>query len=119
MAIYYNPEFKEENIDMEAAVNVAAPPTQEYSGSEDSEGKFEVRDLPGADAVASTVHRGQFEGVVDAIIALYDWLGTNDYSASSPYREIHLLGREIDPFDSDNVIHEAQLPVTSGRTGPG
>ncbi|MGF1470644.1 MAG: MerR family transcriptional regulator [Rubrobacteraceae bacterium] len=112
LALYHSTEYKEENIDMEAAVPVNRPDLEPGGG-------LVVHELPGAPDMATTVHHGPFWGIPGAIVALFAWIGDNGYQSAGPVREIHLFGRENDvvnappaaQFNADSVILEMQIPV--------
>jgi DNA-binding transcriptional MerR regulator len=108
LALYHNPEYTDQNIDMEAAVVVEAAPRPLRDRVS---GPLTLRELPAAPLMASVVHHGRFSDVVDALIALYCWVGSNGYAPGGAYREIHLFGREIEPFDPNAVTLEVQLPI--------
>jgi len=74
-------------------------------------GTIRIHELPAAPILASVVHRGSFYDVPQAMSALFIWVGTNGYTASGPYREIHLFGRETDLTDFEHVTLEMQIPV--------
>jgi DNA-binding transcriptional MerR regulator len=103
-ALYHATDYTEQDIDMEAAVQVEA--------DTEVNGPFSIHTLPAVETMASVVHTGRFMDVVDAVVALYAWAGANGQTAAGPYREIHLFGRENDWHDYNNVVVEVQLPVT-------
>ena len=109
LALYHNTEYFEENIEMEAGViiNKTVMPPQQLP----TYGTMRIYELPAAPILASLVHRGSFYDVPQAMSALFIWVGTNGYTASGPYREIHLFGRENDLTDVEHITLEMQVPV--------
>lgn len=104
LAIYYDPEYVETNIDVENAfvVNDAladgAYPYGDYT--------ITVRELPPIDQVASTIHRGDFDGLANGWQALARWLDQNGYAtAGPPSREFYLSA------PGELPVAEIQIPV--------
>ncbi|MBA3824754.1 MAG: MerR family transcriptional regulator [Ktedonobacterales bacterium] len=106
LALYHNPEYIEQDIDMELAVPIERAPRAEALGE-----RFSVRTLPAAPQVASVIHQGDLWDIGQAMVALVVWLGANERAANGPYREVHLYGRENDPHDLSNVVVEMQIPL--------
>jgi effector-binding domain-containing protein len=96
LAMYYNPEYVESDIDVENAIVV---------NSNLEKGEFAytdfiitVRDLPQIDLVASTVHRGDFDNLINAWQELARWIEQNDYELiHPPSREFYLSGPGEEP----------------------
>lgn len=110
LAIYYNREYVENDIDMElgtpidrAALNSLIPPAAIALG-----------ELPAVETMASVIHEGEMWDVGQAMVALYSWIGSHGYASAGPYRELHLFWREleIDTAQFRNVVIEMQIPVT-------
>jgi DNA-binding transcriptional MerR regulator len=98
VGIDHNDEYKERDPDMEAAVYIAAPvPASE---------RVRVYTLPGG-AVASTVHRGPYEGMTEAYGALAAWLQASGYAPCGPARELYLHTGAT----PDAHVTEIQIPV--------
>lgn len=104
MAIYHDPEYKEENVDVEAAVPLEkqVPATK----------MIKMRDLPGAQ-VANTVHHGGYDSIGEAYNTLMKWIGANGYRVSGPCREVYLKGPDKENMDADpsEFVTEVQCPV--------
>ena len=109
LALYHNREYFEENIEMEAGVllNKAATTSTQFPMNN----ALRMYELPTTPMLASVIHRGSFYDVPQAISTLFVWVGTNGYTASGSYREIHLFGRENDLTDFDHVTLEMQVPI--------
>lgn len=101
MAIYYDEEYKESDVDVEAAVPIA--------GGSLPKGRVVIRELPGT-AVASLVRPGPYDDFTPAYQALMGWIEANGYQIIGPNREIYLRGPEpgVDPAE---YVTEIQFPV--------
>lgn len=65
-----------------------------------------VRELTGAPAMTSLLHKGDYDGLWDAYIAMMAWVATNGYQSAGPYRCLYLrLPMEGQP------LTEMQLPI--------
>jgi DNA-binding transcriptional MerR regulator len=102
LAIYHDPEFREQDADVEVAAPLAAP----LPGSE----QVSVRELPGVEQAASMVYQGTYENIGGAYNTLLAWTGTNGYRIAGPCREVYLRGPESGP-DSSSYVTEIQVPV--------
>ena len=104
MAIYYDTEYCEKDIDVEAAVPI--------TGNLPSHKKVTVRQLPEIESAACLIHKGPYENFNQAYKALMNWLEANGYQISGPNREIYLKGpgRFLKGNPADYVT-EIQLPV--------
>ncbi|NTU63400.1 MAG: MerR family transcriptional regulator [Chloroflexi bacterium] len=109
MAIYHLPEYVETDIDMELATPIDPKTIQRLTMPEG----VTVRDLPAVEAMACIVHRGDIWGIVDALIALYRWIGEHGFASAGPYRELHHGWREYytDESKFGDVVLEMQIPV--------
>lgn len=117
IAVYHHQSYTDTHIDMSLGVLVqpALVKTLEESG-------LTAQKLPAAAQAASIIHRGAVWDIADVVSGLYQWLGTNGYASTGPFREIHLFGREIDVFaagQQDDVVFEILVPVTrlQGESG--
>lgn len=111
LAIYHNAEFTEQNIDMEAAVVADVIGSKTRAPTTATDENVIMQELPRVQEMASIIHQGRPQDVGQAMVALYSWIGENDYSTSGPYREIHLYGRELELKNYDPVTIEMQVPV--------
>lgn len=102
LAIYYDREYRERDIDVEVAAPLAAPsPTAPGMG---------VRVLPAVRTLACTVHHGRLENLVHAYNALLTWIERNGYRVTGPNREVYLRGPEP-PCTTSEVVAEVQFPI--------
>ena len=96
LAQYYNPEYVEADIDVENGIVVNADlDTGEFVFGEFT---ITVRELPAIGQVASTVHRGSFDNLINAWRALARWIENNGYELiHPPSREFYLSGPDEEP----------------------
>lgn len=106
MAIYYDEEYKESDVDVETAVPVVVG---SLPGGSLPKGRVVIRELPGAQ-MASLVMQGSYENFTPAYQALMGWVAGNGYHIIGPNREIYLRGPEagIDPAE---YVTEIQFPI--------
>lgn len=104
MALYYDPEFKERDWDIEVVMPLGEdiPPSP----------RVQVYQLPGAEKMACVVHTGPFATIGEAYDAIAKWIDQNGYHIVGPGRELNLrlpntLGDQNDP----NTVNEIQFPV--------
>ena len=102
MAIYYDPEYRERDADVEAAVPVSEPVT-------DGE-RVTFRELPGVEVMASVVHEGSYDTIGEAYSTLMRWIEENGYRIAGHSREVYMRGpgEGIDPA---HYVTEVQIPV--------
>jgi effector-binding domain-containing protein len=101
LALYHDMEYREKDVDIEVAVPIA----EDLSLPE----PVKVRDLPGEDSVASTIHRGPYDNIGEAYQALMTWCEANGYELAGPDREVYLTSPpEVSPAD---YVTELQQPV--------
>ncbi len=109
LAIYYNAEFTEVDIDMELGTLIEPPASNAIVPPE----TITIHELPAVEMMASLIHKGDIWDVSQAMIALYSWLGSHGYASAGPYRELHLFWREleIETEQFKNVAVEVQIPI--------
>lgn len=101
MVIYYDPGYKESQVDLEVVEMVSAPVP-------DTE-RIKYREIEGA-AMASTIHKGTYENLNNAYNAMLKWMEGNGYVPCGPNREIYLEG-EWSVKSPDDYVTEIQIPV--------
>lgn len=100
-AVYHDLEHKEDDIDVEAGVPVAA----EVEGDGDVKGGT----LPSG-TFASTMHAGPYEEIGAAYGAIMQWVSENGYRPAGPCREVYLVGpRQAE--DPDRYRTEIVCPI--------
>jgi predicted transcriptional regulator YdeE len=102
LAVYYDAEYHEERIDVEAA----APLAQRISGTR----RVKIHELAGADSMACAIHIGQTERISDVYSVLLNWAENNGYRATGPNREVYLQVSKADT-GPDQPVTEVQIPV--------
>ncbi|MBN1179692.1 MAG: GyrI-like domain-containing protein [Anaerolineae bacterium] len=102
IALFYDREYRERGIDVEAAVPVA--------GTLPTLPRVTVHDLPGCESVASAVHQGRYETLPAAYQTLIEWVEANGYTSVAPNRDVYLRGpgSNVPP---EEYITEIQFPV--------
>ena len=102
LAIYHDMEYMEKDVDIEAAIPVskAFPVTEPVT----------IRELPGADTAATTIHKGPYDMVGEGYQALMKWCEENGYELDGPDREIYLTS-PADTQDPSEWVTELQQPV--------
>ena len=102
MAIYHDMEYREKDVDIEAAIPI--------SEDLDLPDPIKVRDLPGVDTVATTIHRGSYDNIGEGYQALMAWCEANGYELAGPDIEVYLTApdKASDPAD---YVTELQQPV--------
>jgi len=107
MAIWHDQEYKEKDVDGEAAVPVG-PSVQ---GNE----RVKVQDMPAVATMACTVHKGSYQNLNQAYSAIMSWIGANGYQIAGPNREVYLYcGNGPARQDDESYVTEIQFPVRKG-----
>jgi predicted transcriptional regulator YdeE len=103
MAIYYDSEYHDRGIDVEAALPIL--------GSAPGTPRVEVHSLPAVEIMACAVHQGSYELLTGAYEAIMGWIESNGYRVSGPCRDVYLQGPEsgIDPAE---YVTEVQFPLS-------
>lgn len=102
LALYYDMEHKEKDVDIEVAV-----PISEAVALPDP---IKVRDLPGEDNLATLIHKGPYDTISEAYHALMTWCEANGYELAGPDREVYITSPN-DTKDPSAWVTELQQPV--------
>jgi len=102
VGVYYDEEFREEEVDIEIAVPVAGPVP---AGD-----RVKPGELPGAEEMACIVHEGGYDTIGGSYGQLMAWVEANGYRMTGPVREVYLRGPESGD-DPSIYVTEIQLPV--------
>jgi effector-binding domain-containing protein len=110
LAIYYNAEYVENDIDMELGTPIERATFKEATAVPEAIG---VRNLPAVEMMASVIHKGDMWDIGQAMVALYSWISSHGYASAGPYRELHLFWREleIETERFQNIVVEMQIPI--------
>lgn len=84
IAVYYDPEYKERDVDVEVAVPVASPVPPA--------GRIKMTELPAVEQMACLLHKGSYETFHKSFELLAGWLTKNGYEPAGPNREVYLVG---------------------------
>jgi len=109
LAIYYNAEYVEHDIDMELGTPIDV---RTLTSATPPEG-IALRELPAIEQMATVIHEGDMWDIGQAMVALYAWIGSHGYASAGPYRELHLFWREleIETEQFKNIVVEVQTPI--------
>lgn len=104
MAVYHDPEFRAESIDLEVVYPVPAW----VKGPVPTPGSrvLELRVVPGGEVV-SIRHVGPYETIGESYRVLDDWIGEYGYRVVGPPSELYLSL----PTDPGPPVTEIRLPV--------
>jgi predicted transcriptional regulator YdeE len=102
LAIYYDTDYREREIDVEAAW----PVTRSLPASK----SLVLHELPAVESMACAVHPDGPDGLADASRALLTWVEENGYRVAGPSRDVYLQSLPASqPVESP--VAEVQLPV--------
>lgn len=104
MAIYYDKEYNENNIDVETAVPISHKPERIY--------RIRISELPPVELMACVMHRGDYSKIGQAYHSLMTWIGRNGYCITGNEREVY-LNRQENTIDPVSFVTELQFPVKS------
>lgn len=105
IAIFHDPEFKPENLDVEIAFPVgdSAP----ASVALDAGRTASVRILPRIESAACVIHKGSFDLLTEVYGGLGRWIMESGYRPAGASREVYLQA----PDEGQEPITEIQFPV--------
>ena len=103
MLIYRDTEYKEQDVDIEVAVQIS----KAISGA----GRAHVYELPGFEQAATVTYKGPYEDMGEAYDAIMSWIASNDYQISGFCRELYLVSHG-DTNDPSQYVSEIQVPIT-------
>jgi DNA-binding transcriptional MerR regulator len=106
LSLYHDDEYKEQDWDIEVCEPIEASLLENE--------RVKLRQLPGVESAACTVHHGPFVTIGEAYDALMKWIGENGYHIVGPGREVYL--REANGADQNDpdTVTEIQFPVERG-----
>ncbi|GCE29013.1 MerR family transcriptional regulator [Dictyobacter alpinus] len=102
LVIWYDSEFKEQDIDGAAAFRLRCRVPEH--------GRMHVHELPAA-MMASTIHHGPYNTIGQAHEAILKWTKANGYRIVGPDREVYLYNKPPIRRDDASYITELQYPV--------
>jgi DNA-binding transcriptional MerR regulator/effector-binding domain-containing protein len=108
ITIYHAEEYRETDLDVEAAVVVG----EGDIGPAGAGASLEFRTAPGADLAAALIYEGPFAEIVPAVLELLRWVGTHQHAPAGSLRELHLSGpAHVDGKPVESAVVELQLPI--------
>jgi effector-binding domain-containing protein len=103
LAIYYDPDYTEKDVDIEVAIPVSAE--AEMQGE-----RFKVRRLAGHETMASLTRVGPWDDFTKDYQILMEWIQAQGWRIIGPNREIYLKGPESG-VEPEQFVVEIQFPV--------
>lgn len=103
LAIWHDEEYREANIDAEAAVPIDRP----LAGNR----RVRIRELPAGATLACTVHHGSYDTLGRAYNALLGWITGSGYRMAGPIYEIYLHANQPIRQDDPTSITEIRMGV--------
>ncbi len=103
LTVYYDEEYKEQDVDLEVCEPVDAPP--------DDRGPVKVLDLPTVPLMASTVLHGPYSALNETYSALMQWIAQSGYRIVGPNREVYLRNQADHGVSPEDCVTEVQFPV--------
>jgi DNA-binding transcriptional MerR regulator/effector-binding domain-containing protein len=108
LILYHTAEYKETDLDVEAAVAVAP----RYADHPPLEEGVILRTIPGHELAASLIYEGALRDVVPAVLELLGWVAYQEHVPAGPLREIHLSGPlHAEGAVDEEAVTELLLPV--------
>lgn len=105
--IFYDNEFKDQNLDIEVVFPIANKVDTVLTL--DGERNVTVRQLASIPKVASIIHTGDFDTLMETYTVIGKWIEANKYQIVGPIREIYL--RPPGMNEDEAGITEIQFPV--------
>lgn len=101
-AIYHDPGYKENNVDVEVTMCI--------NENTEQTDRVKIRELEAVSEMAVILHHGPFEEMTSAYHALGAWLESNGYEMNGPTRAIYHKGPWCEN-NPENYLTEIQAPV--------
>jgi len=102
LAIWYDEEYREHDVDGAAAFLLRSRVPES--------GRMRVHTLPAA-TIATTVHQGSYNTLIEAHEAILKWVEANGYRIVGPSRELYLHNTMPIRHDDPSYVTEIQFPV--------
>jgi predicted transcriptional regulator YdeE len=107
LAIYYDTEYEEKNLDVEAAAPISQPSHKSSRAL--------THELPGVEQMACVIHQGELQEISNAYNALLIWIETNGYRVIGHNREVY-LHRTASETEPVSQVTEVQVPAKKKPT---
>lgn len=112
LILYHTDEYKETEIEVEAAVAVH-PKHMTRTPLEES---VYFRQLPGHDLAAALIYEGPHRDLTPAVLDLLGWVAYSQHVPAGPLREIHLSGpAHIEGAVEEEAVTELLLPIRQAK----
>jgi predicted transcriptional regulator YdeE/DNA-binding transcriptional MerR regulator len=125
IAVYYDREYRERGVEVEAATPVDVPPASATARLESTPtSRVSVHRLPACLLAACTVHAGSYSSLSTAYRDVVGWIEANGYRISGPSREVYMQDDapgDGTPLHARGMVTELQFPVEIVKppaTGP-
>ncbi len=105
MTIFHDPQFKEKELDIEIAVPVDKSVTQTFDLSQNRQ--LKPKTLEALDNVASLIHQGGYDTLLQSYTVLAKWIEDNGYEIVGQPREHYISS----PDAEGGPMTEIQYPV--------
>jgi DNA-binding transcriptional MerR regulator/predicted transcriptional regulator YdeE len=102
LAIWYDEEYRDHDVDGAAAFLLRSRVPES--------GRMRVHTLP-AITIATTVHQGSYNTLIEAHEAILKWIEANGYRIVGPSRELYLHNTMPIRHDDPSYVTEIQFPV--------
>jgi effector-binding domain-containing protein len=103
IAIYFDTEYMEKDVDVEAAM-----PVNSFELNADN---IKTHVLPAINKAACLIHHGTYNTLIQSYGILMKWIEDNGYKISGPGREVYLQCVDSGAKDESDCITEIQYPV--------
>ncbi|MCE1247699.1 MAG: MerR family transcriptional regulator [Firmicutes bacterium] len=103
IAVYYDTEYKEKDVDVEAAM-----PTTGFELNSDGIKTYTLASIENA---ACLIHHGPYNTLFQSYGILMKWIEENGYRIAGPGREVYLQCTDTGAKDENDCITEIQFPV--------
>ncbi len=108
IGIWHENDYKESDLNAEIAIPIDDNSFNDRNFAASIEG-MQVYELPSVETMACVVHRGSYNTINNAYIALKEWIFTNGYQIIGPARDVYIIGGP-DSYD-ESFVTEVQFPV--------
>ena len=102
LAVWYDEEYKDHDVDGAAAFLLRSHVPES--------GRMHVHMLPAA-TMATAVHQGSYNTLIEAHEAILKWVEANGYRIAGPSREMYLHNTMPIRHDDPSYVTEIQFPV--------
>jgi effector-binding domain-containing protein len=109
LAIWHDPEYKESDVDGEAAVPIDPSLGAKLTSTLGQHHPLQISELPSYQQAACVVYQGSYQSMIQAYSHLLAWIEENGYQVIDHNREVYINGGAEQ--DNDSYITEIQFPI--------